>query len=65
MDFKVDDIVVLKSFHNRQVAPAGIDDRENYWKLIGLKGKILKKKKSILPLDIWDLEYWLNLSMIY
>lgn len=65
MDFKVDDIVVLKSFHNRQEAAAGIDDRENYWKLIGLKGKILKKKKSILPLDIWDLEYWLNLSMIY
>ena len=46
MRYKVGDKVILKSFHNITETPKDTNDEENYWKLIGLTGKVVKGEKS-------------------
>ena len=37
--------VILKSFNGKSIAPKKTIERENYWKLIGEKGKIIDNKE--------------------
>ena len=47
--FRCGDIVRLISFHNTVNAPDNIDEKENYWKLIGSLGEIVSKKSKSHP----------------
>lgn len=38
--------IILKSYKNDTIAPAGCDPSENYWLLIGKTGKIINKEKN-------------------
>ncbi len=38
---KNSDCVILKTFNNSIIPESHVDDSGNYWKLIGLKGKIV------------------------
>ena len=49
MNFSIGDIVILKSFLGTNVAQEDIDEKENYWKLIGSKGRIIEKKEKVHP----------------
>ncbi len=44
MKIEIGDKVILKSFHNKTTAPKDTSDDENYWKLIGLTGRVLKMR---------------------
>ncbi len=46
---KCGDKVKLITFHNMIEPPKDIDERENYWRLIGSIGKIISNKKKIHP----------------
>lgn len=45
MDFKIDTLVKLKTFRGLVSCPENVDDRENYWKLIGLRGRIIDSQE--------------------
>lgn len=47
--FKLGDTVTVKSFHAVTKAPLDTADGENYWKLIGLTGKIVSDEKRRHP----------------
>lgn len=38
--------VILKSFNGKSVAPEDCDPNENYWLLLGKRGRIIKDKNS-------------------
>ena len=44
MDYNIKDVVKLKSFFGKTVPDEDVDDRENYWKLIGQCGQIIEIK---------------------
>jgi hypothetical protein len=46
MKYRAGDKVILRSFHNLIEAPKDTNDKENYWKLIGLTGKVLGEEKN-------------------
>ena len=46
MKLKIGDKVILKSFHNATETPKDTNDSENYWKLIGLTGKVIKEGRG-------------------
>lgn len=39
---KKGDEIILKSFNGKQIKPKNVLENENYWMLIGQKGKILE-----------------------
>lgn len=41
----VGDNIILKNFLGKVKSPKGTKESEDYWKLIGNKGKIIDKKK--------------------
>ncbi len=45
MDFKTDTPVKLKTFRGLLSRPENVDDQENYWKLIGLTGRIIDSQE--------------------
>lgn len=47
--FEAGDRVRLKSFHNLTEPPKDTAEGENYWKLIGLKGKIISNEQKTHP----------------
>ena len=49
MKYNINDKVKINSFFGSMKPDEEIDDRENYWKLIGESGKIIKIKSSPHP----------------
>lgn len=49
MKHKVNDRIKIKSFFGTKNSDSKVDDSENYWKLIGESGKIIKIKSSPHP----------------
>lgn len=39
---KIGDEIILKSFNGKQIKPKKVYENENYWLLIGQKGRILE-----------------------
>jgi hypothetical protein len=48
-DFEKNSRVILKTFQNTTIAPSDTDESENYWKLIGLTGKVASDEKKVHP----------------
>jgi len=46
MNFYINDIVRLKSFFGTTTKDDDIQDNEDYWKLIGLSGKIINVREN-------------------
>ena len=42
-------IVILNTFQGLTKAPENISEDENYWKLIGAKGKVISENQKIHP----------------
>ena len=41
MTFNKGDTVILETFHGSKNSPDTVDENNNYWKLIGSKGKVV------------------------
>ncbi len=49
MKYNINDKIIMKSFLDSTKPDADIEDSENYWKLIGEYGKIIKVRNSPHP----------------